>query len=198
MSFWNFNPGTLEEIEFRMIQNSSTALIAYENGELDMNQDVPREQLDRLKTLPDLQTSSAIATYYLEFNCQKPPLDNPDVRRALAMAINRTGIVKGVTRAGEKIAFTLCPPQLYTPSPGNSFLMPYPDAKVVAPPNCAKTEVATSSWQVPKTASTATTSAPHVKLHAKTHNPKPPPKPKQPDHPPFSTPKVQKTIKKDG
>ncbi len=126
--YWNFNPETLEEIEFRMIQNSSTALIAYENGELDMNQDVPREQLDRLKTLPDLKSSSAIATYYLEFNCQKPPLNNPDVRRALAMAINRTDIVKGVTRAGEKIAFTLCPPKLYKPSPDNSFLMPYPDA----------------------------------------------------------------------
>jgi oligopeptide transport system substrate-binding protein len=122
--YWNLNPDTVEEIEFRMIQESSTALIAYENGELDMNPDVPRAQIERLKALPDLNFSSAIATYYLEFNCQNPPLDNPDIRRALAMAINRGDIVNGVTRAGEKIALSLCPPQLY-PTPLEEA---YPDA----------------------------------------------------------------------
>jgi oligopeptide transport system substrate-binding protein len=58
----------------------------------------------------DFVPSLEFTTLFYRFNVKRPPLDNPKVRRALALAIDREQIVSRVTRAGEVTARSLVPP----------------------------------------------------------------------------------------
>jgi oligopeptide transport system substrate-binding protein len=51
-------------------------------------------------------------TRYLTFNTRRPPLDDPRVRRALSLAINREQITVLVLRGGQQPPTTFLPPSL--------------------------------------------------------------------------------------
>ena len=55
--------------------------------------------------------------YYYKCNLEKPPLDNPKLRLALSLAIDRKKIVENVTLGGQGPAYGFTPPikGLYTP-----------------------------------------------------------------------------------
>lgn len=47
----------------------------------------------------DLQREPLLSTYFLAFNTERPPLDRPEVRRAIARAIDREALMKGLLPA---------------------------------------------------------------------------------------------------
>jgi ABC-type oligopeptide transport system substrate-binding subunit len=59
----------------------------------------------------DLQRQPLLSTYFLGFNAQRPPLDRPEVRRALAMAMDRPALLAGILPASRPTR-TLLPPDL--------------------------------------------------------------------------------------
>ncbi len=59
----------------------------------------------------DLQRESLLSTYFLAFNTERPPLDRPEVRRALARAIDREALLKGLLPAARP-SHVLLPPEL--------------------------------------------------------------------------------------
>jgi oligopeptide transport system substrate-binding protein len=110
-------------IEILPVGAPDTALNLYERGEADIVLDrtlVPGELLDVLLKRPDFHTFDYLATYFIRFNVTKKPFDDPRVRQALALAIDKERIVKKITRAGEKPATSLVPPDTenYTPPEG--------------------------------------------------------------------------------
>jgi len=84
----------LEKITFYMVEESSTELMMFENGELDFGTNPPLPEIDRLKQEGVLTINPYLGTYYYMFNVTKPPFDNVLVRKALAAAIDRESIVK--------------------------------------------------------------------------------------------------------
>ena len=62
-------------------------------GEIDYADDFASEQIDFLKReLPkETHISPYLGTYYYPINVKRPPFDNPKVRRALTLAIDRDG-----------------------------------------------------------------------------------------------------------
>ncbi len=103
----------IEKVMFYMVQEESTAMAMYENGELD-TVGVPLEDMDRVKKDPVLSKELYIApylcTYYYGFNASKPPFDNPLVRKAFSAAIDRKTLVERITKGGQKPAYTfVCP-----------------------------------------------------------------------------------------
>lgn len=59
----------------------------------------------------DLQRRELLSTYFIGFNTQRPPLDRPEVRRALAMALDREALFKGLLPAA-RTTRTLLPRNL--------------------------------------------------------------------------------------
>jgi peptide/nickel transport system substrate-binding protein len=59
----------------------------------------------------DLQREPLLSTYFLAFNTERPPLDRPEVRRALARAINREALLKGLLPAARP-SHVFLPPEL--------------------------------------------------------------------------------------
>lgn len=59
----------------------------------------------------DLQREPLLSTYFLAFNTERPPLDRPEVRRALARAIDREALMKGLLPAARP-SHVFLPPEL--------------------------------------------------------------------------------------
>jgi oligopeptide transport system substrate-binding protein len=81
-------------------------------GEADWITDVPAPVAPLLMRDYPKQFDPApiLGVYFYRFNVKRPPLDNPKVRRALTMTIDRRAIVDTVTRSGQVPALSLVPP----------------------------------------------------------------------------------------
>ena len=87
----------------------------------------PPALLDDLRKRPDFHSAPFLGTYFLRFNCSRPPFDNPVLRRAFAHCVDRGEIVRRITRAGELPAGGMVPPGIAgyppvsAPAPGLEF-----------------------------------------------------------------------------
>lgn len=92
----------VEKVEMIMNENPTSALALYESGELDFidGKGIPTLEIPRLRLLPDFKTEPQFRGNYIAFNTEKPPFDNPLVRRAFSSAIDRVRIVELIQGAG--------------------------------------------------------------------------------------------------
>src|SRR5882724_4965355 len=110
--YWDAANTQSEIIDLLPIGSPHAALNLYEHGQADIVWDkelIPSELLDVLLKRPDFHTFDYLGSYFIRFNVTKKPFDDPRVRRALSLAIDRDRIVKKITRAGEQPAFHLVP-----------------------------------------------------------------------------------------
>jgi oligopeptide transport system substrate-binding protein len=79
-----------------------STLTQYENDELDVAgisvNDIERVLSDRDPLNADYRSGDALSVSYIGFNVTQPPFDDPNVRRAFAMAIDREQIVRVVLK----------------------------------------------------------------------------------------------------
>ncbi len=119
--YWDAAHVRLNGINFHPVDNVQVEERMFRAGQLHVTGTVPSEKIvPYRRDHPDLiRTPPFFTTYFYRFNTLKPPLNDPRVRRALAMSIDRRGIVEHVTRGGQTPAFGLVPPGLpgYAPTP---------------------------------------------------------------------------------
>lgn len=118
--YWNKDKVRLKEINAYAVENSFTALNMYESGLVDLITTIPSGHIDKLKSRKDFHSSPALMTTFLRFNVTREPFDNPDVRKAFGISIDREAIVKYITRGGEVATSSFTPPNIqgYTPPDG--------------------------------------------------------------------------------
>ena len=107
--YWDADKVRLERVVMTMMEMESSALAAFESGQIDAMERPPMSAVDRLKAEGRLRTTTYIGTYFVNFNCLRPPFDDFRVRRALSLAIDRNAIVTHITRTDERPAFALVP-----------------------------------------------------------------------------------------
>jgi oligopeptide transport system substrate-binding protein len=110
--YWDSAMVKLDEIHFHPIDQLATEERMFRTGQLHITYDMPLEKIATYKKEnPDLiYTHPYLGTYYYDINTTIPPFDNVNVRRALAMTIDRESIVKNITKGGQIPAYTLTPP----------------------------------------------------------------------------------------
>jgi oligopeptide transport system substrate-binding protein len=121
--YWDATNTQTELVDFLPVNSPSTALNLYERGQADIVWDkelVPSELVDVLLHRPDFHTFNYLGMYFVRFNVTQKPFDDPRVRQALALAVDKERITKRITRAGEQPADHFVPPgtQNYEPPPG--------------------------------------------------------------------------------
>ena len=89
-------------------------------GEIDMNNYFPSGQLEvTQKNLPGWpRISPMMATTYVVTNTQKEPFNDPRVRKAIALAMDREHITQNVLKGGQLPAYSFVPAAIanYTPA----------------------------------------------------------------------------------
>lgn len=119
-------------VEFSRVADATVRSLKLIRGELDMIQnDLPPEMVDYLSKQENLSVHVYPGSNYayLGFNLQNERTQNPDVRRAVAHAINRTAIIESIFGSRAQPATSLLAPNHWAT---NSELAPYPHDPVKA------------------------------------------------------------------
>jgi oligopeptide transport system substrate-binding protein len=111
--YWNDAATRLDGVKYLPIPDENAELARYRGGELQITAVVPRGQFDWIKAhlSEELHVGPQLTTYYYGFNLRRAPFkDNPNLRRALSMVIDREMLVQRVLRVGELPAWGWVPP----------------------------------------------------------------------------------------
>ncbi len=117
--YWDRARVRLDEIHFHPVENQDTEERMFRTGQLDMTSELPLAKIDvyRRESPELLRIDPYLGLYFYRFNVTRPPLNDPRVRRALAVAIDRESLVKNVVRGGQQPAYGVSYPGTsgYTP-----------------------------------------------------------------------------------
>ena len=110
-SYWDSRNVKLRAVEFLPISNIYTEDRAFRAGQLHITDSVAPARLGNPAGIPprSLRISDFLGVYYYTFNMKRPPLDNPKVREALAIAIPRGAIIENFLKGGQRPAYSFVP-----------------------------------------------------------------------------------------
>jgi len=117
--YWG-GPPSRDEIEIVVVPDNTARAQAFEAGDLDLiqsplsPQDIRRLSADSRFT-GHLESSAAIT--YFNFNTSRPPLDEPGVRRAIAMLIDQETILNRIYEGSDERARSVLLPSSWAFSP---------------------------------------------------------------------------------
>ncbi len=115
--YWDKDNTKLERVLYAIVEDETTELTMFENGELDWagcpHSNLPTEALSTLEKKGTLNQFDIAGTYYYIFNTKEFPFNNVNIRKAFALAINRQAIVTNVTQMDQKPAMGLVPPTMW-------------------------------------------------------------------------------------
>ena len=112
-NYWDNGSTAIDRVRHHFVAEPAVELNRYRAGELHITSTVPPEAFARMReTRPtELRVAPYLNVYYYGFNLTKPPFqDNPELRRALSMAIDREALTESVTGRGETPAWSWVPP----------------------------------------------------------------------------------------
>ena len=117
-TYWDRDHVAFETIDALSTEHLSTVVNLYLSGEVAWVDQMPAELLPRLARREDFRSAPYLGTYFYRVNVTRPPFDDPRVRRALALAIDREEIVRRLLGANEAPLYACVPPAMRTATPG--------------------------------------------------------------------------------
>lgn len=111
--YWRKGYPLLDGIEWKIVRNRSTRLLAFKAGEFDFTTvaDVTAPLLPDVEKTPGVTCGLAHtnAPYNVIINDKKPPFDNAKVRKAAALAIDRAAFIKILTDGKGEVGAWMLP-----------------------------------------------------------------------------------------
>jgi peptide/nickel transport system substrate-binding protein len=94
-AYWENGLPYLDGIEIKIWQDPSGELTALQSGGSDLMALTPYDALDDIRKNPNLQVQTIRAASYdaMHMRVDTPPFDNPKVRQALALSLNRQDVL---------------------------------------------------------------------------------------------------------
>ncbi|GAA2229381.1 MULTISPECIES: ABC transporter substrate-binding protein [Kitasatospora] len=106
--------GYLDRLEFRIYEELEDAYRDWHRGELDVVKVPPARIPDALPFGERFRRTPCALMQYVGFPTEVAPFDNPVVRRAAAMAIDRQGVIDSAFSGTRPLAQRILPPMLRT------------------------------------------------------------------------------------
>lgn len=106
---------SLQGIRFDAIEDQFAEESAFKDGQYHITNTVPpsRVPILRSKNAPALRLDPYLSTAFIRVNCSRKPLNDPRVRQALSLALDRKILAERVMRGGETPAISLVPEAAY-------------------------------------------------------------------------------------
>jgi oligopeptide transport system substrate-binding protein len=110
--YWDAANVKLNGINFYSIENGNTQERAFQAGQLHKTDQVPLDKVPYYRRMrPELiRIDPSEGVYFYRINIARKPLNDPKVRLALNLAIDRDAIVKNILREDQKPATGYTPP----------------------------------------------------------------------------------------
>jgi len=119
-AYWDADNTDIDVVDYLIYTEEVAEFNGFRSGQLHVTSNVPPAFFgDARETFGDqLRVSSYLGIYYYGFNLTQPPFaDNPELRQALSMAIDREQLVEQVTGRGETPAYSWVPPGTWNYEP---------------------------------------------------------------------------------
>ena len=110
---WDSSKIVSDTITLLLLEDSSAAYAAYNSGEAQLVKDVPTDEIPSLTKAEDggdFYVDTILGTYYLSLNDQKEPFTDPNVRKALSLAIDRDYVANTIMQGTYTPAYNLVGP----------------------------------------------------------------------------------------
>lgn len=114
-------PAAIGRVRFHVTEDAASELQRYQAGDLHITETVPPQPLPALRRRygPQLRISPYLGAMWIGLNLTRPPLkDNPALREALSLAIDRDKLTRHITGLGETPAYGVVSPGIggYVPA----------------------------------------------------------------------------------
>ena len=120
-NYWDVASLGPDAIRFVLMEDPNAELSAFETGEVLFVDDCPTEEIEAQKANSTFYIEGQLGTYYVSYNVEKEPLNNPLVRKALTLAIDRQYICDEIGQAGQVPAGAFVPTGLTDADPTKEF-----------------------------------------------------------------------------
>lgn len=121
-TYWDAANVRLKAIQFRPASGVDAEERSYRGGQVHITEALPFTKIEswRREKPAELKVSPFLDTYFYRLNVTRPPLNNPKLRRALALAVDRPGLVREILRGGQAPVGHFVPAMFpdYTPVDG--------------------------------------------------------------------------------
>ena len=110
---WDSSKIVSDTITLLLLEDSSAVYAAYNSGEAQLVKDVPTDEIPSLTKAEDggdFYVDTILGTYYLSLNDQKEPFTDPNVRKALSLAIDRDYVANTIMQGTYTPAYNLVGP----------------------------------------------------------------------------------------
>ncbi len=110
--YWNNASTSIDAVNYLVITQETTQLNRFRAGEIDITGSVPPDSFASVREqyAEQLHVAPKLGVYYYGFNLSKPPFaNNPELRQALSMAIDREVLVEKIIGRGEAPAYSWVP-----------------------------------------------------------------------------------------
>lgn len=109
-NYWG-EKAKLSELTFKIITDANAKLTALSSNDIQAVQDVTKDQLAQIEGNKQIAVTTvpSYTYYFVWFNQGSKPLDNPKVRQAMFMAIDRDTVQKEVLGSTAKTMTSFCP-----------------------------------------------------------------------------------------
>ena len=120
-NYWDYKNLGADKLKFVLMEDDVAILNAFQNGEILLADSMPQDEIDAWREKPEFYLEGQLGTYYISFNTKKAPMDNPLVRKALTLAIDRDFIVKNIGKSGQEPAGAFVSTGLTDSDPSKEF-----------------------------------------------------------------------------
>ena len=112
-TYYNQDKVNVDRLRFALMDDANAMLNGFNSGELDFIEEVPVDEIATLKDAGDLKIVDYVGTYYVSFNNEVEPFDDPKVREAFGLVIDRNYIIDEISQTGEVPATGYVPSGVY-------------------------------------------------------------------------------------
>jgi oligopeptide transport system substrate-binding protein len=131
-TYWDRAHVGITNVVYVPLPDENAEWLRYRAGDLDLTHSVPVAALTsiRRESPSELHIAPYLGTMYFAFNLRASPFKNSvDLRRALAMAVDRRSILNNILPFGQKPAYGFVPPGTWNYEPQSWDWADTPDAK---------------------------------------------------------------------
>ena len=111
--YWDNASTSIDRVRWHVVPEPSVEVNRYRAGELHVTSNVPPEVFEQMREErpEELRVSEKLGIYYYGFNLKRAPFrDNPRLREALSMAVDREVLARKIIGRGEIPAYSWVPP----------------------------------------------------------------------------------------
>ncbi len=118
--YWDADKVKLEGINYQVIKDSQQAMLAYQNGDLDLVT-LSGEQVEQFQADPEFKNIMAGYLWYMSPNTKVAGLENLNLRKALSLCFDKEAVCANILKDGSIPAYFAVPTLLATGPDGKDY-----------------------------------------------------------------------------